>query len=327
MKKKKEATEAKENTKNPFLASLDGLTAEELCGEEKKKKKKKDPLLNILLAICLGVFAVSAAMLVYDVIDSKKAKDIYEEINAGLFDVEVVEDNSGAPPAMAPIKDTQNLLSMTELLSGTSQGRTEDEDISIDRIQLERMKTFLADFKTKNPDIYGYIIVDNTNIKYPVVKGEDNLYYLDHDPLQKGYLDHGSIFADYCCFDDIDMNRNLVLYGHNMRSTGTMFHELLNFFEEDVFRNSLIYYYTEEAVYVYRPFAVFKTTMTYRYFKVYFDSDEEYVNFLYEMKGNSMFATDEEFTKDDKIITLSTCTNITLSGRYCVQGKLIRIDK
>jgi sortase B len=181
--------------------------------------------------------------------------------------------------------------------------------------------------KAQNPDIYGFIRIEDTNISYPFVLGEDNEFYLVHDAVQCGYLDSGAIFADYRCSKrGVEYNRNTVLYGHNM-TRGTMFAELIKYNDEEFFRTHDIYVYTETGLYVYRPFSFFRTNERHQYFRVIFLSDEDYLGFMTEMQGLSMFETDIELTAADRMLTLSTCTNVTSSGRYCLQAKLIRIEQ
>ena len=47
-----------------------------------------------------------------------------------------------------------------------------------------------------NPDIVGFIEVDNTEVSYPIVKSNDNSYYLNHT-YTKEKSEIGSIFLDY----------------------------------------------------------------------------------------------------------------------------------
>ncbi len=49
------------------------------------------------------------------------------------------------------------------------------------------------DYKKKNKDVIGWIKIPNTPIDYPVVLGEDNSYYLDHDVALCGGASTGTV--------------------------------------------------------------------------------------------------------------------------------------
>ena len=53
----------------------------------------------------------------------------------------------------------------------------------------------INELKTINSDIIGWIIVDGTSINYPVLKTNDNSFYLTHD-FNKNYSIGGWIFMD-----------------------------------------------------------------------------------------------------------------------------------
>ena len=78
-----------------------------------------------------------------------------------------------------------------------------------------------------NPDYRFWLNVDNTNIDYPVVQGNNNEYYLTHD-FNKNYLPSGSIFMDYR--NNFEEDNIIIVYGHHMRNK-TMFGELEKFID------------------------------------------------------------------------------------------------
>lgn len=91
----------------------------------------------------------------------------------------------------------------------------------------------LKQLKKINDNIVGWIYIPYTNIDYPVVKGEDNSYYLTHTP-DGSYSAAGSVFVDYRGFSE----GNTIIYGHNMgRSSSIMFHDITNFSQNDFFNN------------------------------------------------------------------------------------------
>ncbi|MDY5941323.1 MAG: class B sortase [Eubacteriales bacterium] len=317
-----------------FLDSLDRATTEDLGAAapvRKKRKKLINGLSDILLLLCIGVFCICAATLIDSALDARHAKELYNNLSEGLFSENTQEDTVAYYGVLPLTKDymAPNLTTLTELLrTGISGAVSSQVPVTTTyNLQIERLKIRLQEMQAQNPDIYCYIRIEDTVISYPVVLGEDNDFYLVHDPINRGYLDHGSIFADWRCDRrGIEYNRNTVLYGHHM-STGLMFANLTKFNDEEFFRSHLIYLYTTNGLYVYQPFSFFKTDKRHQYFRVIFDSEEDYNGFLQEMKACSQFETDIELTPADRILTLSTCTNITTSGRYCLQAKLIRIEK
>ena len=61
-----------------------------------------------------------------------------------------------------------------------------------------------------NPDTVGYIKVNNTNIDYPIVKTDNNSFYLDHS-FDKTYNKAGWVFMDYRNSNDY-LDANTILY-------------------------------------------------------------------------------------------------------------------
>lgn len=74
-----------------------------------------------------------------------------------------------------------------------------------------------------NSDVCAWITVDNTNIDYPVVQGENNLSYINTDVYGKFAL-AGSIYLDSRC-DKYFRNNYSLLYGHHMANSN-MFGDL-----------------------------------------------------------------------------------------------------
>jgi len=313
---------------NAFLSSLESLTADELAKADITDKKPNIFALIRFLALlfCSGVFIYCAVMLAGSFLDYKKAGDFYNNLSEDIFgNTEDLPASENALAAMTMENSSQGLYSLTEILTLGVSGQIKPSASGSNNLQLARMKTKLAELSDVNPDVFAWIKIDGTNISYPVVKGKNNDYYLDHG-ADGNYLRSGSIFADYRCSTNMDNNRNTVFYGHNM-TNDTMFGDVEKFLDENFFRNTLIYIYTKDGIYVYKPFSVFSTRSNFQYFRVVFVSDEDYLNFVTEMHLKSRFATDQTFDEASRIITLSTCTNLTTNGRYCLQAVLIDIQK
>ena len=89
-----------------------------------------------------------------------------------------------------------------------------------------------ASLQAINPDIVAWLRIPGV-LEYPVVRGKDNSYYLNHT-VQKTYNIAGSIFLDYRNERDFSDSKNII-YGHNMKD-GSMFHVLRNYQDIDFFQ-------------------------------------------------------------------------------------------
>ena len=173
----------------------------------------------------------------------------------------------------------------------------------------------------KNMDYRGWIKIDNTNINYPILQGQDNEEYLYKD-INNEYIVSGSIFMNYLNngFDD----QNTVLFGHNMKN-GTMFANLKKYKEEDFFyNNNYIEIELSNGQYLkYKVFSVYITDINDNYTKTSFEDKDEYKEFLERIKNKSIYKSDISVNENDKIITLSTCSYEFDDARLVVTGKLI----
>ena len=171
-----------------------------------------------------------------------------------------------------------------------------------------------------NPDYRFWLKVDNTNIDYPVVQAEDNDYYLNHD-FNKEYLASGSIFMDYR--NNFEDDKSTIIYGHHMRNK-TMFGELVNYKDKNFFNgNNLINIEYKGKTYTYQVFSVYVADLTKDYLKVDFENDDDYQSYINYITNRSMHKSDLQVNKEDKIITLYTCSYEFKDARTIVHAKLI----
>ena len=292
--------------------------------EPAKAKKSYGPDFFIrqgVTAICLVVFCYSAVYLVRHEISSFQAKAAYSDIQ-NMF-------NAGVELRPNSIKTMRQALvpAMAEALSAEGSGQSSgayqltalgDQNAAA----IEKVKGLQA----LNKDTFGWIYVASTNISYPIMQGEDNDFYLSHN-FNKSYQFSGSIFMDYRNSRDIEQNRNLIIYGHNM-SDNTMFRQLLLVRDrESVFQQGYIEITTASGVYVYDIFSIYRTSPYYRYIQTDFENDDEWYNFLLEIQSKSMYRKDVKLTPESKIVTLSTCTNTPDDFRLAIHGVLREIIK
>ena len=315
-----------------FLSSLDVLTPDDIAPPQPPPKRDtaamvRSILRRVVLAVSVCVFAASAGVIVNTLYHYQVGNALYGELSRQFH-----QQEETLPGAMTHLAASPQSMATPDYLTSL----TLDDNYSlIDNIKqsgevneaFERMKAMLSYYRDSvNSDTAGWLKVDNTAMDYIVMQYTDNEYYLDHNYLGE-YLPAGSVFMDYRCKKTILSNFNTILYGHNMLN-GSMFHGVTDYLDEDFFReNPYITLTTVEAVYTYEIFAVRKVSMYGDYIRTAFASKAEFKEFAERMQKESLFQREGlSFTEDDRIITLSTCTNGPSEERYCLQGKLIKIE-
>ena len=163
------------------------------------------------------------------------------------------------------------------------------------------------------PEIVGWISIGSIKVDNPVVQNSDPSImhkYLDLGPDMEP-SDHGAIFLDIRNTKDAS-DRHTIIYGHNMID-GTMFGQLDRYLYPDFFYDHLIIRYdTLYQELEWEVFNVFITSTDFYYIQTYFQSDEEFVNLMTQCINKSYYNDNNQTVisaDDDRILTLSTCTN------------------
>lgn len=179
----------------------------------------------------------------------------------------------------------------------------------------------------ENSDMVGWIQIEGTNIDYPVMQTPaDPNYYLKHD-FEKHYTDYGCPFMQADC-DALRPSDNLIIYGHNMKD-GSMFADLAKYRNKDFWQNhKTVWFDTALGSCAYEIFAVIHTTVQadaadafpfYRFVNA--ASPEEFADYVSACKAQALYDTGISAQYGDKLLTLSTCDNITDNGRWLVIAK------
>lgn len=184
----------------------------------------------------------------------------------------------------------------------------------------------------ENPDMVGWIQIEGTSIDYPVMQTPaDPNYYLKHD-FEKRYTDYGCPFMQADC-DAIAPSDNLIIYGHNMKD-GSMFADLAKYRSKD-FRQAhkIVRFDTALGSSAYEIFAVIHTTVQadaadafpfYRFVDA--AAPEEFADYVSACKARALYDTGIFAEYGDKLLTLSTCDNITDDGRLLVIAKQTKTE-
>lgn len=174
-----------------------------------------------------------------------------------------------------------------------------------------------AEYYRINPDYVGWLTVDGTIIDYPVVRGQDNDFYLEHNFYREPDI-LGAIFMDY---RNIGMNfdRHTIIYGHYTQY-GQMFRELENFLYEDfLLDNPEFTFENPHQERHYRIFSVHVGPPDPEFVKVHFEGDA-YSDYLSTIQELSYYPLGVEVTAEDNIITLVSCNFSVDDGRLFVHA-------
>lgn len=208
-----------------------------------------------------------------------------------------------------------------------SESKTDENDLKGEELNLYRKygKYNFSNISFEalhevNKDIVAWIVVDGTNINYPVVQTNNNDYYLNHD-ITGNLKGSGWIFMDYR--NDIINDNNIIIYGHNLLNK-TAFGSVSNIFTKDWLEsdNHKIMIITDNYKYIYEVFSIYYIEPEVYYLQTNFYNDNEYLSFLEVLKNRSNYNFNVNLSNSDKIITLSTCTDDN-RGRKVIHAKLV----
>ncbi len=170
-------------------------------------------------------------------------------------------------------------------------------------------KIDFVNLKKRNSDTIAFLKVYGTNIEYPIVKTDNNEFYLTHS-FDKSVNEAGWPFVNYVNkFDDTD--KNITIFAHS-RKDGSMFGTLYKTLSSKWQKNKdnlKILLITESDTYFYQVFSTYKVLAEDYYIMNSFDSDGKYKEFLDKIKGRSNYKYNVDLDDNDSIITLSTCAS------------------
>lgn len=182
----------------------------------------------------------------------------------------------------------------------------------------------LAELQAINPDVLGWLTIDDTHIDYPVVIGETDMEYVNKD-VYGDFALSGSIFLDSDNARDLSDAYTLV-YGHHM-DNGAMFGDVVEFVNTDYFESHQTgTLYLPDATYTIEIFACVQVdafdSMIYDPLAQNGDVSE-LLNYVDEIAVQSRYIGVQP---TDKVIGLSTCAEAETNGRVVIFGRLARMS-
>lgn len=280
------------------------------------KESNKYKLYKYSVMVCGCIFAVTLfcimnwayqGVAINNLSNSIKEDIVFEEVNDGTL------YNISDPEVLKPDNNNDNVNAVEPSMYWKYLNTPLS---SVDFSEL--LKT--------NSDTVGWLIVNNTNVNYPVVQTTNNDYYLNH-AFDRSYNNAGWVYADFR--DNFnELSDNTVIYAHG-RKDKVMFGSLTNTLNANWYTNpdnQIIQLSTLNYNTMWQIFAVYKIEAESYYITTDFSNDESFDNFVNIMKDRSIYDFGINVSSKDKLLTLSTCYN-DYGTRLVVQAKLVKIQE
>ncbi len=308
-----------------FSDSVDAYTVNDLQNMEKSRQRSQFVSLLtrcVVIAVCIGVLGYSAYMIGDKILDNRRSASAYEELRVNESDYITIARSKD-------LQEPNAMLTVLQMLDADGVYEDYKPSQSTSEDKAAHYAAFYANFMkvaASYDNVYAWIYMTDTNghVNYPIMKGDDNDFYLYHN--YKGESSRsGSVFADCNLSDNYYSNYNMVLYGHNMKD-GSMFHYVKKWCNDakikTLVQTTQIEIYTREGVYIYDILSYYIDDSN-KFATISFSSGESYLEFLQTIAKKSNIRTNREYTSDSKICTLITCTNGSDGdSRYVVHGIL-----
>jgi len=303
---------------------------------------------KIIFDVAVVAFVITGGMVLKDVISEAHSSVVVDPMIEDWYDKVKADTEADRQEQIEKVKIEMNM-----------------DDDDIEKIESEKpgIQPSFMKLYSENSDVVGWVTVGGKDdpivkINYPVVKAEDNDYYLTHDYL-KNEEQRGAIFADYRnVFEPDRLSANTILYGHNMWNGETMFAKLSRYYEPNAFSDPAEYVNDPLLFYKQHPTVTFNTLYEDAEWKVFacvlFNTQEElgevypylnyrdfanadaFNNFILDIMDRSILWTDVDLTYGDEILTLSTCyypygkevadTRVAVFARRVRDGESAEVD-
>lgn len=250
---------------------------------------------EILIVVLLGLVVAAAVFFLCMIFREYALGDsIYKELEAYVFLPEE-SDESGLP---SPQPDG-----------------TQDDGAFAAAPEVD-----FASLSAQNDDCIGWIYIPDTTVNYPIVQGDDNIYYQSHT-FNKVSNNCGSIFLDALNASDFS-DQNHVIYGHHMKN-GSMFAGICKYTTQDYYdAHPFFWLVTPQKTYRVSIFSGFLTDTESSVWQLTFTSADAYQDWLDQMCRNSYFKSDVVPGSSDRIVTLATCSYEYDDARFVLMGIL-----
>jgi len=269
---------------------------------------KQKPSYFFLSCIFISIF-----VLCFNIVDSNNSSNsVNNSVKREIFTQKSLNDNDINNLLISISTSNSNDVNISNN-SNTSNLYSNYSKYSIDDISVEELSN-------KNNNIIGWLLVDSTSINYPIVKSNDNSYYLSHD-INNNKDSSGWIFLDYR--NNLDkLSSNTIIYGNNSNNDDA-FGTLDNLFDNNVLDKSTynIVLISNKYKYTFKMFSIYEIRKENYYLQTYVSNYEEFISNL-RNRSSYDFKAPTLIDNYKNIITLTT-SNSDNTKRLVVHARLI----
>lgn len=283
----------------------------------------KKKIISILMIVCLMIAAGCGGYLAYYYYSSGKSEKNIDELREMIVEEPAVVTSEISEDV--EVSSTSEDNTVTE--NDSKQEETPNNMVAVDGTFVQRKFEVLYG---ANHDFVGWIKIKDTNIDYPVMFTPDDDEYGQHYihlDFDEEYSSAGLPFIDGSCMV-YPATDNIIIYGHNMNS-GKMFHDIMKYEDKDFYESHKTFDFdtiygegTYEVVAAFYSQIYPEDSTEFKYYRFVNAGDEnEFNDYVDNIKKLSIIDTGVDVKYGDKLVTLSTCAYHVKDGRFAVVAK------
>lgn len=293
-----------------FTRTIDVTNVNDIVKANEKAKKKvkiEKAFYGAFITLCIFILMILIVVIINWILENKKTDNIIDDI----YEVAEIEEITTTE------KKDKNIEQ--EVITTTIEDSlyTKYNNMNMIKVNFDNLLQI-------NNDTKGWIMVPGTNVNYPFVQSNDNLYYLKHS-YDKSSNKKGWVFLDYRNNMD-NLSKNTIIYAHGLVNN-QMFGSLRKILKSSWYNNKnnhIIKLSTPTSNQLWQVFSTYTIEPEDYYITTSFSSDEEFQEFINIIKSRSVYDYGTKINTNDNILTLSSCYSDT--KRMVLHAKLIKSD-
>lgn len=267
----------------------------------------------LVLAACIISAGILSVLLWRELTERKEGLEYYDRLASEYFPTSDPDGaNAKRDPNGAAAKETSEPEE-----AGDGPGKNSEAGEGQSKASLPY---WLENLRRSCKDAVGWIYLEDSRIDYPIVRGEDNEFYLHH--LADGTENAaGSIMMDVQC-DSGFTDTVTILHGHHMKN-GSMFGGLEQYKDPGYWeKHKTIRLYTASGNYEADIVAACEVDGDSFSFRPSFETEDDWSAFVKQICAASSFQSGIRVEPEDHLLLLSTCAYSFEDARFIVVGKL-----